>query len=129
MVSEPVPVDEIETVFTVIRPFLVDIERNFRGESVEELYQMLINRTATLHYIGAFGFVICQWLPGECHVHTASSIDHSGAYTAPAIDALASYAKARGCHHMSFTSSRKGWIRRAARHGFRIDTITYLKDL
>lgn len=77
------------------------------------------------------GFVVLQvvqgWAGKEMHVFAAYSLDP--AIMDYAFDEVKELAKRMGVNYLKFTSSRKGWDKRAEQLGYKFENVTYEIDL
>lgn len=129
MVTDPIDVGDIDILLPEIEPCLEVIAKKHGGYTVEETRRKLKNRVATLHYVGDYGFAICQWSPDVCHVLAAGSLTDRMDCLPRAMDALCEYAASYGCKRISLTSPRKGWSKISSKLGLYIDAVTYARDL
>ena len=77
------------------------------------------------------GFVVLQvvqgWAGKEMYVFAAYSLDP--AIMDYAFDEVKELAKRMGVNYLKFTSSRKGWDKRAEQLGYKFENVTYEIDL
>jgi hypothetical protein len=116
-------------MFPKVKELVGELAQKQGDYTVEETYELLETGVATLHFVGDYGYAICQWDSGVCHVLVAGALNGAWGRLAEAIESMSQYAAQLGCHKLTQTSSRKGWLRVRESLGFRIEKITYARDL
>lgn len=128
MVTSPIDVADLAEYLPVVTPYIDHIAVNHDGDSVSDVTHMLMNRISTLHFYKDEGFVILQWLPGECHVQIACTFNNKPVGLVEAINATCEYAKQFNCSKLTFTTSRKGFERIALKAGCIPESVTYKRE-
>jgi hypothetical protein len=129
VVSDPVEVCDLPVMFPEVESIVGELAQNNGGYTIGETYELLEQGVATLHFVGEYGFAILQRTGDVCHVLTAGALNGSWGRLAEAMEAMSQYAAQCGCIKLTQTSNRKGWLRVRESLGFRVEKITYARDL
>ena len=127
MVKVELPFDkeDIDEVFPLIAPYLENIEKEYNGDKVDEVYRMLVDGVATLHFCGSNMFLVLQWMPNECFIRIAGSFTRDKVDLGAVFEGVKHMARLCGCKRISFTSSRKGMAKTAEKLGCSPVAVTY----
>ena len=129
MVSDPIDTAHIDQAYQLIEPYLTRLSSWEGTLEALEVRRILENGSATLHLITDVGFMVCQWVPGVCHVLVAASYSLKLDSLAQTVDLFTEYVRKTGTEKITFTSPRPAWSKLAGECGFKVESVNYSKVL